>query len=96
MSHTINENEYPSFYYCRHLKDGLVAYGDDNDQGFLLVNENVLKEMAPSLVGKPIYSDHMKHFADGNIGDGGPAGLPIGVGAAGESPESATVRDCSG
>ncbi len=49
-----NATAYPNFYYARHINAGLVGY----QEGVLFVNDEVLKEMMPSFVGKPVVVLH--------------------------------------
>lgn len=47
-----NAREYPKFYYCRHMVNGLCGYDDE----IVLVDTDAMKRMAPSLNGKPVYN----------------------------------------
>lgn len=55
-----NANERAKVYWCKHMTAGLTGYPDNpNVKGNVLVTNEVMRNMAPSLVGVPIYIDHV-------------------------------------
>ena len=55
-----NANERAKVYWCKHMTAGLTGYPDNpNVKGNVLVTNEVMRNMAPSLVGVPIYLDHV-------------------------------------
>ena len=54
-----NENQMPSRYYARHIKEGLVHYLENGKDTLYLVKNDALKKMNKSFEGKPIYVRHV-------------------------------------
>lgn len=55
-----NARQYPKFYYARHMFAGLCGYDDD----VLLIDTDVMKAMAPTFNGKPVYVLHDERSSD--------------------------------
>lgn len=68
-----NAKQMPKVYYTRHMYPGLCEYSDER----ILVDENTIKKMMPSFVGKPVYAenhrkvdvDNLQAEADGYVTD---------------------------
>lgn len=49
-----NATEYPSFYYARHITQGVCQYEDER----ILIGNDTLNAMDASFKGKPVYTEH--------------------------------------
>jgi hypothetical protein len=67
-----NASDFPQFYYAKHMKPGLAKY----DEETILVDNDAIKNMIPTMNGRPVYIHHndvdletMKSDASGYVTD---------------------------
>lgn len=67
-----NAKQFPTVYYARHMYPGIAGYEDET----ILVDDEAIKKMVKSFVGKPVYIQHkdveletLKEDAAGYIAD---------------------------
>lgn len=65
-----NARQFPQIFYARHMQPGICGYENET----ILVDTDAIKNMLPSLVGKPVYIHHqnvdlknLKEKADGYV-----------------------------
>jgi hypothetical protein len=56
MEEKKNAKEMPKVFYCKHIQAGVAKYEDE----MILIENETLKKMAPSMVGCPVYVGHQK------------------------------------
>ena len=72
MSEKTNAKQFPKVYYCKHIQAGVVKYLNE----MVFIDNDALKRMTPSFVGKPVYIKHaevnldtLKEDASGYVSD---------------------------